>query len=118
MDHPTNPPLKDSFTTSIKRWDKESELLSDIRALAAKYGVDYDISDYFGEKSSLLSFDESYDLWELNNAKPKYIKQVHQANILANIFVLLFEEIVSKHGINIMESLSVFNEGEEIIIGD
>ncbi len=112
------PPLRDSLETSIKRWSRDSELLADFAALALKYGAEYNLNDYFGDKSTLLSFDETYDLLDLDNVKPKYIKQVHQANVLANILVLMFDEIQEKQGINILDSIAFFTMGDEIIIED
>jgi hypothetical protein len=108
------PPLRDSLEISIKIWAKDSELLADFATLAAKYGVEYSLNDYFGDKSTLLSFDETYDLLDLTDVKAKYIKQIHQANILANILVLVFDEIQEKQGINILDSIGFFNN--EIII--
>lgn len=110
------PPLRDSLEISIKRWASGSELLADIAALALKYGAEYKINDYFGDKSTLLSFDETYDLLELKDVKAKYIKQIHQANVLANILVLMFDEIQEKQGINILDSISFFTMADEIII--
>lgn len=110
------PPLRDSLEISIKRWANGSELLADIAALALKYGAEYKVNDYFGDKSTLLSFDETYDLLELKNVKAKYIKQIHQANVLANILVLMFDEIQEKQGINILDSISFFTMADEIII--
>jgi hypothetical protein len=80
--------------------------------LAKKYGVEYELNDYFENKGYLLTFNEAYDLWELDNIMPKYIKQVHQANIITNIFVLLFDEIFQKHSLDIMGSLSIYANNE------
>jgi hypothetical protein len=80
--------------------------------LAKKYGVEYELNDYFENKGYLLTFNEAYDLWELDNIMPKYIKQVHQANIITNIFVLLFDEIFQKHSLDIMGSLSIYSSNE------
>lgn len=112
------PPLRDSLEISIKRWANGSELLADIAALALKYGAEYKVNDYFGDKSTLLSFDETYDLLDLTDVKAKYIKQVHQANVLANILVLMFDEIQEKQGINILDSLAFFTMPDEIIFED
>lgn len=111
-------PLKESLTILLKRWERNSEMLKDLSELAKKYGVEYSVNDYFGEKSSLLSFDETYDLWDLSETKPKYVKQVHQANILANIIVMLCDEIKAKEGIDILSSLGVFTIEDIIIEGD
>jgi hypothetical protein len=80
--------------------------------LGKKYGVEYELNDYFENKGYLLTFNEAYDLWELDNIMPKYIKQVHQANIITNIFVLLFDEIFQKHSLDIMGSLSIYANNE------
>lgn len=112
------PPLRDSLEISLKRWANGSELLEDIAALALKYGAEYKVNDYFGNKSTLLSFDETYDLLDLENVKAKYIKQIHQANILANILVLMFDEIQEKQGINILDSIAFFTMANEIIFED
>lgn len=115
---PNTSPLKDSLTTSLKRWGSTSEIFKDLLALAEKHGAEYSLNDYFGEKTSLLSFDETYDLWDFSDTKPKYIKQAHQANILANLIVLLADEIKEKEGLDIMSSLGVFAVDEFVIIDD
>ena len=102
-----NESLNNSLNKSLRNWSRDSELLKDIMELAKKYGVEYELNDYFENKGYLLTFNEAYDLWELDNIMPKYIKQVHQANIITNIFVLLFDEIFQKHSLDIMGSLSI-----------
>jgi hypothetical protein len=92
-----NESLNNSLNKSLRNWSRDSELLKDIMELAKKY---------------LLTFNEAYDLWELDNIMPKYIKQVHQANIITNIFVLLFDEIFQKHSLDIMGSLSIYANNE------
>ena len=107
-----NESLNNSLNTSLRNWSRDSELLKDIMELAKKYGVEYELNDYFENKGYLLTFNETYDLWELDNIMPKYIKQVHQANIITNILVLLFDEIFQKHSLDIMGSLSIYSNNE------
>ncbi len=107
-----NESLNNSLNKSLRNWSRDSELLKDIMELGKKYGVEYELNDYFENKGYLLTFNEAYDLWELDNIMPKYIKQVHQANIITNIFVLLFDEIFQKHSLDIMGSLSIYASNE------
>ena len=60
-----NESLNNSLNKSLRNWSRDSELLKDIMELAKKYGVEYELNDYFENKGYLLTFSESYDLWEL-----------------------------------------------------